>query len=92
MADKELRVTTRGGIRLLLAGETHTEEEVVDVLIEIAFGDMTDREPFTNAELIETLHEFEKKAWLWDSFIESLDEEVEEEWKLKETMENWRGN
>ena len=59
---------------------------------EIAFGDMYEgREPFTNAEIVERLQEFEKKAWLWDSFIESLDEEVEEEWELKETMENWSG-
>ena len=54
---------------------------------EIAFGELADRAPFTNAEIVERLQEFEKKAWLWDSFIESLDEEVEEEWELKETME-----
>ena len=42
-------------------------------------------------EVVERLQEFEKKAWLWDSFVESLDEEVEEEWELKQTMENWRG-
>tara|TARA_R110002074_G_scaffold71747_4_gene165673 strand:+ start:496 stop:702 length:207 start_codon:yes stop_codon:yes gene_type:complete len=58
---------------------------------EIAFGELMDRAPFTNTEIIERLQEFEKKAWLWDSFIESLDEEVEEEWELKAKMENWRG-
>jgi len=74
-------------------------EVVVDRLFaedvwELAFGDNAWENDYTDADVLQTLKEFSKKALAWDTMWEEhqpndVDEDTQEDYDLREKMETY---